>query len=275
VTLFAAPETLAEALAGLEAGGVAVAGGTDLVVAARSGRRSLPQALVSLHRLAELRGIARADGELVLGALATHAELERSEAVREGWAALSDAAALVGSPATRHVGTVGGNLANASPAMELGSPLLVHGARIETSGGRSLAVSDFLRGPGETVLEPGELIVRVRAPNAGASAYVRLEYRRAMEIAVVGAAAWLVLDGDRVVDARIALTAVAPTCVRATAAEEAVRGATPTAFAPAAELAAVAAAPISDLRASERYRRAQVPVVVRRALERALERARK
>jgi CO/xanthine dehydrogenase FAD-binding subunit len=275
VTLFAAPETLAEALAGLEAGGVAVAGGTDLVVAARSGRRSLPQALVSLHRLAELRGIARADGELVLGALATHAELERSEAVREGWAALSDAAALVGSPATRHVGTVGGNLANASPAMELGSPLLVHGARIETSGGRSLAVSDFLRGPGETDLEPGELIVRVRAPNAGASAYVRLEYRRAMEIAVVGAAAWLVLDGDRVVDARIALTAVGPTCVRATVAEEAVRGATPTAFAPAAGLAAAVAAPISDLRASERYRRAQVPVVVRRALERALERARK
>jgi CO/xanthine dehydrogenase FAD-binding subunit len=95
-----------------------------------------------------------------------------------------------------------------------------------------------------------------------------------MEIAVVGAAAWLVLDGDRVVDARVALTALAPTCVRATAAEEALRGATPTAFTDAAELAAAAAAPISDVRASERYRHAQVPIVVRRALERALERAR-
>jgi CO/xanthine dehydrogenase FAD-binding subunit len=274
VTRFAAPATVAEALAGLEAGGVAVAGGTDLVVAARSGRRSLPQALVSLHRLAELRGIARAEGELLFGALTTHAELERSELVRESWAALSDAAALVGSPATRHVGTVGGNLANASPALELGSPLLVHGARVETSSGRSLAVSDLLRGPGKTALGPGELIVRVRASNAGASAYVRLEYRRAMEIAVVGAAAWLVLDGDRVADARVALTAVAPTCVRATAAEEALRGATPTAFAAAAELAAAAAAPISDVRASQRYRRAQIPIVVRRALERALKRAR-
>jgi CO/xanthine dehydrogenase FAD-binding subunit len=277
VTAFSAPDTLAEALACMEAGGVPVAGGTDLVVAARSCRRPLPDALVSLHRLDELRGISIAgDDELEIGALATHGELERSELVRAGWPALADAAALVGSPATRHVATVGGNLANASPAMELGSPLLIHEARVETSAGRALPVPDFLRGPGETALREGELITRIVVPNPAAGAYVRLEYRRAMEIAIVGAAALLALDAaGRIETARIALTAVATTCVRAPAAEEALRGATPEAFRKAAELAAEAAAPISDVRASERYRRAQIQVVVRRALEHALERARR
>ena len=277
MTAFAAPETLAEAVAGVAAGGVAVAGGTDLVVAARSGRRALPDAIVSLHRLDELRGLFIGDdGSLVLGALTTHADLERSEPVRRRWAALADAAALVGSPATRHVATVGGNLANASPAMELGSPLLVHEAHIELNGGeRTLPVRELLRGPGQTAVRKGELITRVVVPDPGASAYVRLEYRRAMEIAVVGAAARLVLDEDgRIEDARVALTAVAPTCMRVAAAEEALRGSTPAAFGEAAALAAESAAPISDVRASERYRRAQIPLVVRRALERALERAR-
>jgi CO/xanthine dehydrogenase FAD-binding subunit len=277
MTTFAAPETLAEAVAQVRGGAVPVAGGTDLVVAARSGRHELPEALVSLHRVAELRGLGTdEDGALVLGALATHGELECSELARGGWAALADASALVGSPATRHIGTVGGNLANASPAMELGSPLLVHGATIETTSDRSLAVADFLLGPGRTALEPGELIARVVVPGPAVSAYVRLEYRAAMEIAVVGAAALLALDErGRILTARVALTAVAPTCIRATAVEEALHGATPDDFAAAAELAVEPTAPISDVRASERYRRAQIPVVVRRALERAYGRARR
>lgn len=278
MTTFAAPETLEQALAEVAAGGVPVAGGTDLVVGARSGRRELPDALVSLHRLDELRGISPAeDGALALGALVTHGELERSEQVRSSWAALADAAVLVGSPATRHVGTVGGNLANASPAMELGAPLLVHDARVEINAGeRAIPVAELLAGPGSTTLRPGELITRVVVPNPGPSAYVRLEYRRAMEIAVVGAAALLVLDDTgRVESARVALAAVAPTCVRAPATEAALAGRTPSedVLADAAALAVDAAAPISDVRASERYRRAQIAVVVRRALQRALERA--
>jgi carbon-monoxide dehydrogenase medium subunit len=107
---------------------------------------------------------------------------------------------------------------------------------------------------------------------------MRLEYRRAMEIAVVGAAALVTLDGGgRCAAARIALTAVAPTCVRATRAEEALRGAELTAgtLAEAGELAAAAASPIDDVRAPADYRKAMVPVIVRRALERATERARK
>lgn len=276
MTSLAAPETVADAAALLVAGASAVAGGTDLVVAARSGRRALPEALVSLHRLDELRDIdVGPDGALRIGALTTHADLERSELVRSGWAAVADAAVLVGSPATRNVGTVGGNLANASPAMELGAPLLVHEAHVKTSSG-VVALEDFLTGPGRTALEPGDLITHVVVPGPAASAYVRLEYRRAMEIAVVGSAALLVLDDvGGIAAARVALTAVAPTCVRAPAVEEALRGATAETFATAAQLAVEAAEPISDVRASERYRRGQIPVVVRRALERAYERARR
>ena len=260
-----------------------VAGGTDLVVGARSGKKPLPEAIVAVHRIAELEGMANGAG-LRLGALVTHGELESSELVRAGWSALSDASALVGSPATRHVGTIGGNLCNASPAAESASPLLVFGASVElrsAGGTRTLPVAEFLLGPGKSALAPGELLTGVTVPmlpERSGSAYVRLEYRQAMEIAVVGAAALVALDaGGRVAEARVALTAVAPTCVRAPAVEDSLRGKEPTAEAlsAAAALAAEAARPIDDVRAPAAYRRAMVPVIVRRALERAVERARR
>jgi CO/xanthine dehydrogenase FAD-binding subunit len=277
---FLAPGTLEEAVAALRAEpeAIPVAGGTDLVVGVRSGKRELPSALVSLHLL-DLGGLSVTDGRLVAGTLVTHAELEHSKIVRERWPALSDAAVLVGSPATRQVGTIGGNLVNGSPAMESGSPLLVYEAEVLLNGAaRVVPIADFLIGPGRTALEPAELVtgVAVPAPPPGSgSAYVRLEYRRTMEIAVVGAAALVRLESGIVRDARIALTAVAPTCVRCPAAEHALVGAEPTAAAlrEAASLAGEAASPISDVRASERYRRAQIPVVVRRALETALRRS--
>ena len=283
---YAEPRTVDEAVTllaelGPEAG--IVAGGTDLVVGARSGKAPLPRALVAIHRLAELEGIA--NGSLLrLGALVTHGDLETSDLVRARWSALSDASALVGSPATRHVGTIGGNLCNASPAAEAVSPLLVYGAAVSlrTAGGsRTLAVEDFILGPAKTALAPGEMVTGVAVPSpppASGSAYVRLEYRQTMEIAVVGAAALVTLDGSgRVADAKVALTAVAPTCVRASATEEALRGAAPSAnvLAQAAALAAEAARPIDDVRAPAAYRSAMVPVIVRRALERAVERARR
>jgi len=283
-----APASLDEAVALLaELGSAAgvVAGGTDLVVAASSGRRDLPAALVAIHRLSELAGISSSSsGGLALGALVTHADLERSDLVRRRWTALADAAAMVGSPATRHVGTLGGNLCNASPAMELGAPLLVYDAVVELrSAGttRNLALADFLVGPARTALAPGELLTGVTIPPQPAgrvgSAYLRLGYRAAMEIAVVGAAALVALDASgRCTEARVALTAVAPTVVRAPEAETVLRGATPTAdlVAEAAARAAGAARPIDDVRATARYRAAMVPVIVRRAIALALDRAR-
>jgi CO/xanthine dehydrogenase FAD-binding subunit len=277
------PASLDEALALLSEhdGAALVAGGTDLVVGTRQGKRTLPETLVAIHRLPGLDGIAEDGGALAIGALATHDAIERSELVRGRWTALADASAIVGSPATRHVGTLGGNLANASPAMETGAPLTVFGAEVELrspGGTRSVAVESLWAGPGRTTAAPGEMItgVRVPAPAGGSgSAYVRLEYRRAMEIAVVGAAALVTLDGGTVADARVALTAVAPTIVRSPAAEAALRGSEPTAAAIAAAAAAVhdAAAPISDVRGSDAYRRAMIEVIARRAIDVAARRA--
>ena len=126
------PASVDEALALLAEhdGAALVAGGTDLVVGTRQGKRTLPETLVAIHRLPDLDGIGEEGGALVLGALATHDAIERSDLVRSRWTALADASAIVGSPATRHVGTIGGNLANASPAMETGAPFVVFGAVI-------------------------------------------------------------------------------------------------------------------------------------------------
>ncbi|HTE84800.1 MAG TPA: xanthine dehydrogenase family protein subunit M [Dehalococcoidia bacterium] len=260
-----------------------VAGGTDLVVAARSGKAPLPERLIAIHRLKELAGIRTEAGRgLRIGALTTHADLEISEVVHDAWSALSDASALVGSPATRHVGTVGGNICNASPAMELGSPLLVFDATIELAsikGVRSVPFSSFVTGPGRTSAHSGELLIAVVVPPLAGrcgSAYMRLEYRLAMEIAIVGAAAMVRIDDlDRCIDAKVALTAVAPTCVRATEAEEILRGKALDSelLKRAAGAAAASARPIDDVRASADYRSAMVPVIVRRALTRAFDRA--
>jgi CO/xanthine dehydrogenase FAD-binding subunit len=281
------PTTVEEALGVLSEHGEAidvVAGGTDLVVGARSGKRPLGPALLAIHEVYELRGMGeRPDGGLHLRALTTHAELEGNAAVRTRYSALADAAALVGSPATRHAGTLGGNLANASPAMESGSPLLVFDATVELvsrRGRRDVAIADFLKGPGQSAREADELVIGVVLPPPPSgrcgSAYVRLEYRQTMEIAVVGAAALISLDDEnRIAQGRLALTAVAPVCLRAPKAEEILAGAEPTpeVLEEAAAAAAGAAKPIDDLRGSAAYRNAMIPVIARRALERARARA--
>jgi CO/xanthine dehydrogenase FAD-binding subunit len=173
---------------------------------------------------------------------------------------------------------------NASPAAETTGPLVALDAivTLRAAGGvtRTVPVSDLATGPGRTIATPGELLteVRVPAPHPGSgSAYIRLEYRRAMEIAVVGASARVTLseDGSVIRDARVALTAVAPTIVRAPHAERLVVDATPTwsAFVAAGERAAADATPISDVRASADYRRAMLAIVVARVLAAAAERA--
>ncbi len=278
---FSAPTALADALTATAAGHRPVAGGTDLVVGTRQGKWSLPEDLVALDRIAELRGIAETPAGLRIGATTSHADLAAHPAVRGRWTAIADAASIVGSPATRHIGTLGGNLANASPAAETSGPLLCFDALVElrsTSGERRIALADLFTGPGRTSLAAGELIVAVELPelaDAG-SCYVRLEFRRQMEIAVVGATAVVRLDGDVVRDARIAITALAPTVRRVAAAESALVGTDggPVAAAEAGRLAAEAAAPISDVRASLDYRRAMAAVVVRRAITGAIARAR-
>jgi CO/xanthine dehydrogenase FAD-binding subunit len=166
--------------------------------------------------------------------------------------------------------------------METGGPLLCFDASVvlrSAAGTRAVAIAELLAGPGQTTAARDELLEAVQVPlprEATGSCYLRLEYRRQMEIAVVGATAVLTLDGDRVADARVAITALAPTIRRVPAAEAALVGGNAGADAAgaAARLAADAAEPISDVRASARYRQAMAAVIARRAIELAAARAR-
>lgn len=282
VETFATASTVDEALAALAAGARPVAGGTDLVVGARQGKAPLPPSLVAIHRIPELHGIEETPDGVRLGALSTHAEIVAHPTIRAALTAIADASAIVGSRATRAHGTIGGNVMNASPAMETGGPLMCLGATAtlrSVSGARTVAIEELFAGPGRTVAEPDELLVALDVPRPAdgtGSAYVRLEYRRQMEIAVVGATAVVALDGDRVADARIAITALSPTIRLVPAAAECLVGtdAGPEPLAAAASAAAASAAPISDVRASERYRRAMAEVIASRAIGAALVRAR-
>ena len=279
---FTSAATLDEALEAVAGGARPVAGGSDLVVGARQGKAPLPDVLVAIDRLRELAAIEPAGDGLRIGALVRHAEIESDPQVAGRFAALADGSALVGSPSTRNVGTLGGNVMNGSPAMDTGAPLVVLGAEAElrsATGSRRVPVEALWTGPGRTVAEPGELCVAIHLPAPGprsGSAYVRLEYRRAMEIAVVGAAASVVVAEDGTIEAcRIALAAVAPTIIRAPGAEAAITGRLPApqALAAVADAAAAASRPIGDLRASEAYRRHTVGVVARRAVDIAARRA--
>jgi CO/xanthine dehydrogenase FAD-binding subunit len=284
VTHYAAPRTTAEAVQLLadRPGARLVAGGTDLVVAARVGKQPLPGSLVALHEITELAGRRDLGFGLELGALTTHAWIEQAPEIRARWSALADAAAMIGSPATRATATIGGNLMNASPAMDTGSPLLVLGATVRlrhSEGSRSLPVADLLAGPGLTTAAAGELLTTVLlpAPTPGTgSAYVRLGHRKAMEIAIVGAATALEIGPDGLIaSARVALTAVAPTCQELPDVAEILVGhrPNPSLFAEAARVAAASVQPISDVRASAAYRRAMTSVVLERALTSAARRA--
>jgi len=285
VTEFVRAESLDHALALLADGFRPIAGGTDLVVAARQGGSSLPERLVSIDRLDVLSRIESSAEELLIGAAVTHARLIGNSQVVEEFTALADAAALVGSPATRNVGTLGGNVMNASPANDTGAPLMVLDARIvlrSAKGERRLAAAEFWTGPGRTVAEPDELCTAIAVPaqpSRSGSAYVRLEYRRAMEIAVVGAAVRIDFDPDgsgRICHAAVALTAVAPTILAVDDAADMLSGRPldEAALDDIAEAASRCSAPISDLRATEAYRRHCVGVMARRAAQAAARRAR-
>ena len=279
---FTSAATIQDALAALAAGARPVAGGTDLVVGSRQGKAPLPDDIVAIDRLEGFGQIRRDGDSLVLGTLVTHEALVADATVIERLTAIADASAIVGSHATRAQGTIGGNVMNGSPAMDTGGPLLCLGATVtlrSSTGKRSLALDELWTGPGQTAATAQELLTAVHvplpAPGTG-SAYVRLEYRRQMEIAVVGATAVVTLEGDRVTDARIAITALAPTIRRVPEAEAALTGSDGgvEAIAAAAAAAASAAAPISDVRGSAVYRTAMAEVITRRAISAALTRAR-
>ena len=278
---FAIAGSLDEALAALAVGARPIAGGTDLVVGARQGKAPLPASLVAIDRLDELAHIESRDRGIRIGAMVTHSQLMIDQMIVFGYTAIADAAALVGSPSTRNIGTLGGNVMNASPAMDTGAPLMVLGAVAQlrsARGSRTVELSDLWTGPGQTSATTDELCVAIDLPPRPArsgSAYVRLEYRRAMEIAIVGAAASVTLaDDGTILDGAVALSAVAPTIIEVDDAGAIMTGHLPDAAAAAVATAASdVARPISDLRGSDTYRRHTVGVMAARAVDAAARRA--
>jgi CO/xanthine dehydrogenase FAD-binding subunit len=279
---WAAPATLDEALALVNERNRPLAGGTDLIIHVAHGKAQ-PDLFVSLTGIAELAVLAQQpDGTLSVGANVTHRQIEQSPLMAGAFAALADAARLVGSIQIRNVATVGGNICNAVPSADLAPALLVFGAQVavvSAAGRRRLALQDLFAGPSATVLGPSELVERfelpAQAPRTG-SAYLRQTPRLAMDLAVVGVAARVALDeAGQCAEASVALGAVAPTPILAPEAARLVLG-TPLdgpALEAAAEAAAAASRPISDVRGSAAYRREMVKVFTRRTLELARDRA--
>jgi carbon-monoxide dehydrogenase medium subunit len=256
-----------------------VAGGSDLLVELGRGLRPT-DTLIDITRVAELGGIASAAGELTIGALVTHNQIIGSAACVAGALPLAQACAEIGAPQIRSRATLAGNLVTASPANDTITPLIALGAELTLAsarGERRLALADFYLGPRRTALLPGELLRSVHIPALGGrrrGIFLKLGLRRAQAIAVVNVAAVLEFAADGpgapLATARIALGCVAPTIMRATAAEEYLRGRalSQAACAEAGRLAAQAAAPIDDLRGSAGYRRDAVAALVSAALER-------
>lgn len=276
----AVPGSVKECLRALGPEAKVVAGGTDLVPQMKIGLLH-PRLVVDLSGIAELRALS-VDGSLRVGAAVTARELELHPRVRAAYASLAESAALVGSVQIRNLATLGGNVCNAAPSADMAPPLLALGAEAVIAGPRGerrVPMETFFQGVRRTALGADELLVEFVVPAPGprsGGCYLRHTPRRELDIAVVGVASQVWLADGVCARARVALAAVAPTPVRATAAEQALEGQPLTAEAieRAAGLAVEAARPISDQRGSADFRRHLVRVLTRRTLARALERAR-
>jgi len=279
---YEAPTTVADAVRLMKADPTArpLAGGTDLLVQQKAGRR--PSAFIDLKRIPELLGVTLDAKGLRLGAATPAAEICEHDEVRSLWPGLVEAVGLIGSTQIQGRCSVGGNLCNGSPAADTTCPLIVNQAQALVAGPggeRTIPVESFTTGPGKTVLGPGEMLVALLVPRPApgtADAYLRLIPRTEMDIAVVGAAVSVTVDAKGACTAaRVAVGAVGPTAVLVPEAAEALIGTKldEAALKAAGAAASAAAKPIDDKRGTAEYRRRVVGVLTRRAAGIAAQRA--
>lgn len=273
---YSAPDHLEEAIDLLgRPGARALAGGTDLVVQMRERRREV-RYVVDLKRIPALTGVEREpDGGLRIGAAMNVTAMCRRPELA-AFPAIVQSSQMIGSYQIQNRASVGGNVCNASPSADAIPALICHGAQAEIAGPkgrRQISVETLFVGPGRTRLDPQELLVAIRLPAPpprSAGSYLRFTPRREMDIAVAGVGAWVHLDVEgKVIEARIAMAAVAPTPVRAPQAESLLHGErlTPALIQEAASGAARDANPISDTRGSADYRRELIRTLTRRTLQ--------
>ena len=258
-----------------------LAGGHSLVPLMKL-RLAAPAAVVDIGRIPELRGIKRSGGFIHIGALTTHAELAASADLGRAAQALSEAAALVGDPAVRNRGTIGGNIAHADPASDLPTVLVALGARIIAAGPqgrRTVDADNFFTGIMTTALGDNEILVGIEVPVAGAgqgSAYEKFAHP-ASRYAVIGAAVHVTIQSNTISAARVALGGLLPNARRVPSVERALTGKPSSAETVAAAAQQVTADlggdAIGDIFASAEYRAAMAPVYIKRAIQAAVERS--
>jgi carbon-monoxide dehydrogenase medium subunit len=257
-----------------------IAGGTDLVIALKKRPQDFP-CIISLVQIGQLHRITASEQVLRIGALVTHRELQRDALINRYFTALAQGAAAVGSAQVRNIATVGGNLCSGLPSADTASPLLVLGASVRLAGPRGervVPLDEFFAGPGRTIKERDEVLTEVlvpQPPGRTGSAYLKQAKRKALEIAMIGAAVYLEVDDKgHCRAARIALTTAAPIPMRTRKAEAFLAGQPVTRgiLDEAGQIAAGEAAPRTSWRCTREYRKAMVPVLVRRAGLIAMER---
>lgn len=266
------PGSVDEAVAALSEHGddaKVLAGGQSLIPLLRL-RLSYPEVVVDVGRVGELVGV-RDDGDhLVIGAMTTHHDVMHDELVRRHAGLLAEATATVADPAVRHRGTFGGSLAHADPAGDLPAVALAMRAEMVVAGGsgrRTVPASEFFVDYLQTAVQPDELLVEVRLPKMEGWGFRYEKFHRvAQSWAIVGVAAAVKRSNGSIAEARVALTNMGPTPVRANAVEQALSGAGTDAVAAAAELAADGSSAPSDLNGRSDYRDHLARVLTRRAV---------
>lgn len=254
-----------------------LAGGHSLIPMMKF-RLARPSVLVDIARIDGLSYVREEGDRIAIGACTRHHDVHRSPLLEAACPIVSYAAGLIGDPQVRHKGTIGGSAAHADPASDLPSVLLALGAEFIVQGAgdatRSIAASDFFKGIFQTALGPGELLTEIRVPKLSpAQGWSFLKFsRRAQDWAVVGVAAIVERSNGGIARARIALTNMGTTPLRAGATEEALAGAGREAVPAAAALAASGMSPPSDTNATAEFRRHLSEVLTLRALEEALDR---
>ncbi|HEU4567294.1 MAG TPA: xanthine dehydrogenase family protein subunit M [Marmoricola sp.] len=271
---YLAPTSLEEALSALSEHGddaKIIAGGQSLLPVLRM-RLNAPEFVIDLGRIDSLRGV-REDGDaIVIGAMTTHAEVGTNELVAQHAALISQAVVHLADPQVRHRGTFGGALAHADPAGDLGGPALALGAEFVITGpggNRTVAADDFFEDLFTTAIGDDEILTEVRIPkHTGWGAHYEKFVRVAHQWPIVAVGATVRMDGSTIAEARIGLTNMGSTPLRARATEEALAGqpATEDAVRRAAESAAEGTNPPSDLNGAADYRRHLATVLTRRAV---------
>jgi len=257
-------------------GSLFIAGGTDVIVGIKNNELR-PQALISLRSIPELDDI-EVDGGARIGALATISDIIQNPELRKDYPVLVEAAKSLGSVQIRNVATIGGNLCNCSPCADMALPLLVMEAKVRlqtTKKSREIPLNEFFKGPGESCLSPHEILTDILLDplHKNAKTSFMKKGRVKMDLAVASVAVLLEMESKTCHKARIAAGSVAPVPLRLSKIETMFEGATLTKkdVTEAQRLAEDNVVPITDVRSTEEYRRQITGVLVKRALERALE----